>query len=53
MLSAFGVHRFLTQEILAFSKLPKKLIIKIVAVSQHNDSRAVQSLLQKVSVKDH
>ncbi len=39
--------------ILTLCKLSEKLIVKVVAVGQHNDSRAVKCLLQAVNVKDH
>ena len=40
MLPALSVHRLLTQNLLTLCKLPIKLIIKVVAVSQHNDGGA-------------
>ena len=53
MLPALGVHRLLTQEILALGKLSEKLIVKVVSVGQHNDGRAIQCLLQTVCIEHH
>ena len=53
MLTAPGVHRLLTQKRLTFCELPEKLIVKVIAVSQHNDGRAVQCLLQKMGIEYH
>ena len=53
MFPALGVHRLLTQEVLTLGELAEKLIVKVIAVGQHNDGWAVQSLLQKMCIKDH
>ena len=53
MLTAFSVHRLLSQKVLALCKLTVKLVVKVVSICQHNNGGTVESLLQQMSVEHH
>ena len=51
--SALSVHWVLAQEIFTLCKLPEQLIVQVVSVSQHNDSRTVQCFLKQMGIEYH
>ena len=53
VLTARGVLGCLPQEILAPGKLAVELVVQIIPVSDNNDGRTFQRLLQTVGVEDH
>ena len=53
MLSALGVHRFLTKKVLTLGKLSEELIVQIISICKHHNGWAVQRFLQQMSIENH